>query len=237
MAVELIAEVSSNHGGDIELAKAFIWQYAATGADWVKFQSYQVKTLRPNDPQREWLAKAELSDDAHHILKAECERAGVKFLTTVFHHSRVPFLAGLGLERIKIGSGEARDQALRGAVMTHFSSAFISDGMRHFPRLWWGHCFAIWLRCESRYPHPSAFANAHYDHDEPGYSDHSVGIEGPMIAISCGATVIEKHVSLPEKKRERRSWEATVQEFKELRALADDDPHKYLGRWQHTPTE
>ena len=104
MPVELIAETSSNHGGDLSLAKEFIHAFAEAGADWIKFQTTRVKHLRPDDPQYEWFTKAELSDQAHVELKAECEQAGVKFLTTVYHADEVPFLASLGLEAIKIGS-------------------------------------------------------------------------------------------------------------------------------------
>lgn len=240
MSVELIAEVSSNHGGDLELAKAFIWRYAEAGADWVKFQSYQVRTLRPNDPQREWLAQAELSDDAHHILKAECERARVKFLTTVFHRTRVPFLQSLGLEAIKIGSGEERDHGLvyavcRSGVRVLQSKHMVGDRASYRRHL--EDCSPEILSCVSRYPSSErscveAIGMIGYNR-VVGYSDHYPGSDMVRWAIESGACIIEKHVSLPEQKRDKRSWEATVSEFKDLRQFADDDPQKYVGRWQH----
>ncbi len=127
--IEIICEIASNHGGDMHLAEAFIEGCAEAGADWVKFQSYQVATLRPDDPQREWLAKAELSDADHETLMKACDKAHVKFLTTAFHHSRVPFLASLGLQTIKIGSGEANEPSLYEAVKTStIRQAFVSFG-------------------------------------------------------------------------------------------------------------
>lgn len=227
--------------------EAFIAQYADAGADWVKFQSYQVKTLRSGDPQRDWLAQAELSDEDHWFLKETCARYGTKFLTTVFHRSRVPFLASLGLEAIKIGSGEAGECGLIRDVDAAFSRVLVSCGLS-------GACadyiqrmnLANWelLECMSRYPSHPCFAKRRYlsrsevvGMDEGpnlyGWSDHCVGLDGCEIALSCGASIIEKHVSLPEQKREKRSWEATVEEFRELRQFADDDPAKYLGRWQY----
>lgn len=232
--VELIAEVSSNHGGDLELAKAFIWQCAEAGANWVKFQSYQVRTLRQGDPQRDWLAQAELADDAHYILKAECEKAGTKFLTTVFHHSRVPFLASLGLEAIKVGSGEAREPILAAAVNRQraWARVFVSCGVTGArSAIGWSRADA--LHCVSRYPHPSACAVVDYGRRFVGYSDHSIGLEGCQLACIRGAKIIEKHVGLPAQKRPRKPWEATMAELKELRQFADDDPSTYIGRWQH----
>jgi sialic acid synthase SpsE len=71
-----------------------------------------------------------------------------------------------------------------------------------------------------------------YD-DAVGWSDHCVGMEICKKAIFKGARIIEKHVSLPEQPRPKRAFEATVDEFKELRAFANDDPARFIGRWQH----
>jgi N,N'-diacetyllegionaminate synthase len=234
MTHELIGEVSSNHGGDLELAKAFIWQFKAAGADWIKFQSYQTKHLRRGDPQAEWLAQAELTDDAHFILKAECEKAGVGFLTTVFTADRVPFLVDtLGLKTLKVGSGESGNAPLCDALrlwpeVRVIASASVGKG----PVTRWD-----WLGCVSRYPVPAWLVA------EPGlwdwligtvgWSDHCVGLEGCERAIIRDKRIIEKHVCLPEQKRPMRPWEASIEEFTRLRQFADAGPKQYEGRWQH----
>ena len=56
--------------------------------------------------------KTELSDKDHRDLVKTCASRGLTFLTTVFHEDRVPFLSDLGLEAIKIGSGEAMRKVL-----------------------------------------------------------------------------------------------------------------------------
>jgi sialic acid synthase SpsE len=241
--IELIAEVASNHGGDRGLMDAFIATYAEAGADWIKFQSYQVRTLRPDDPQRAWLAQAELSDEDHWFLKETCEKYGTKFLTTVFHASRVPFLHSLGLEAIKIGSGEAGEVELFRAACHAFPRVLLSlgAGPPDFTPPYetvGGHIRDVSLvqklRCVSRYPADDWMCEQWpYSGNVVGWSDHCVGIHVCKRAIFKGASVIEKHVSLLNQKRERRAFEATVADFKELRAFADDDPQKYVGRWQH----
>jgi N,N'-diacetyllegionaminate synthase len=236
VGVELIAEVSSNAGGDMALAKEFIQRYADAGANWIKFQSYQVKTLRPNDPQLDWLAQAELSDEAHYELIEECQRNNVKFLTTVFHHSRVPFLKSLGLDTIKIGSGEASNVDLAFAlVKAEFARAIVSCGLASPDRLPLNahRVHLDRLHCVTRYPCPPSMADVLYGRTLQGWSDHCIGLDGCKIAILRGARIIEKHVQLQHQARPPRAFEATVEEFKQLRAFADEEPERLIGRWQH----
>lgn len=253
MPIELIAEVSSNHGGDLVLAKEFIQAFAEAGADWVKFQTTRVKHLRPDDPQYAWFAKAELSDEAHYELKAECERRGVKFLTTVYHVADVQFLAGFGLEAIKVGSGEACELSLAAYVMgvRVWPRVFVSLGLCHnnpyesaFGQEQWEHRVTF-LGAVTRYPAPAGIA-AHVLSGRSmtrattgpwmgvtGWSDHVVGLGECFTAIELGATVIEKHVCLPHQARQVKPWEATVEQFRELRQFADEDQSaKFIGRWQ-----
>ena len=240
MSVEIIAEVSSNHGGDLILAKEFIHACAEHGADWVKFQTTRVKHLSPADPQYEWFKRAELSDDAHYELKAECEKVGVKFLTTVYNAAEVPFLASLGLEAIKIGSGEMMEQDLAAAVLAaDFPRVIVACGIQ---ALFANACPFDSMRTQylfghSRYPCPPWLATAPgsgygkwcYD----GWTDHCVGIDACRAAIMAGATIIEKHVQLPNQARPAKPYEATMAELKELRQFADEDPQRFVGRWQH----
>ena len=237
--VELIAEVSSNHGGDLGLAKEFIHRFAEAGADWVKFQTTRVKHLRREDPQYEWFKRAELSDEAHHILKAECEQVGTKFLTTVYHAADVPLLKSLGLTAVKIGSGEAHDYRLERATVA-FRTRFVGCGLTSPTRVD-GHAVRR-LKCVTRYPAPAMtawdvyekerFHNDQWEAWYEGWSDHCVGLDGCKTAICCGATIIEKHVCLDHQARPVKSFEATIEEFKELRAFADEDPTRFIGRWQ-----
>ena len=133
MRTRVIAEVASNHGGDIDFAEECIRQCADVGADIVKFQSYQVKHLNPADPQYDWLKRAELSDADHERLLRRCEKEGVQFLTTAFHEDRVPFLASLGIPAIKVGSGEARKSALIEAIVASPCELWASSGLATWP--------------------------------------------------------------------------------------------------------
>lgn len=226
--VELIAEISSNHGGDLALAKEFIWRFAEAGADWIKFQHTRVKHLRPDDPQYEWFQRAELSLEQFQELEAECGRAGVKFLTTVYNHQDVPEVRQL-TDVVKIGSGEAGEyEFVRAVKHAGFARVFISGGLSQPP----GHVHEL-LACVTRYPTPHGCVPARFGlGGYVGWSDHCVGLESCEVAIIRGAKIIEKHVQLTNQARPRKSLEATVDEFKQLRAFADEDPTRFLGRWQ-----
>lgn len=244
MACEIVAEVATAHGGDIALAKEMIARCAEAGAHWVKFQSYQTKHLRPGDPQEAWLKQAELSDDAHYELKAACEAAGVKFLTTIFTMDRVQFLAGLGLSTIKIGSGECHERELTTACGEYWSTILVSYDpyypyglITHNTKL----SLPRFMRCISRYPTPLAFARrvavvGGYQNMAGGWcgwSDHCIGLEACEDAIMSGAQYIEKHVQFDNQKRPSQPWEMTLSELKQLRKFVDDGPERFIARWQY----
>ena len=227
--IELIAEVSTNHGGNISLAKEFVRRFADAGATFLKFQYTRVKHLRPDDPQYAWFAQSELSDEQFAELKAETEATGAKFLLTVYNAQDVPAVAKLSTEAIKIGAGECEQANLIKAVYAKkWKQVFISRRSN----------IPAWktLRCVSWYPTPRHIALCRamerFEHEQ-GWSDHAIGIEPCQLAIINGARIIEKHVQLENQARPCKPFEATVEEFKALRAFADQHPDRFIGRWQH----
>ncbi len=234
--VELIAEVATNHGGDVALAKEFIREFAENGADWIKFQFTRVAHLRKDDPQYAWFEQAELSVPAFRELQSECHRLGVGFLLTVYHADDVEAVASLGVDAVKVGSGEAGERSVAHAIQgSDIPRVLVSCGivpLKTSVALWHpGSQQVQFLRCTSRYPCPSGSACGDYGLYS-GWSDHCVGMEGAQIAILHGATIIEKHVCLGNQARRIQPWEAAPQDFLMLRRFADDDPERFLGRWQ-----
>ena len=73
----VIAEIGENHCGDWDRARAMVIAAARCGADIVKFQSYRGMDVRPDDPEREWFSRVELSDTAHRVLQDPHERPAV----------------------------------------------------------------------------------------------------------------------------------------------------------------
>jgi N,N'-diacetyllegionaminate synthase len=117
----IIAEAGVNHNGDINLAKQLVDVAADSGADYVKFQTfnaerivtktadkaeYQKQSSDSSESQFEMLKRLELSVEMHLELIEHCEHRSIKFLSTGFDIQSVDLLVGLGLSLIKIPSGE-----------------------------------------------------------------------------------------------------------------------------------
>ncbi len=117
----IIAEAGVNHNGDIELAKQLIDVAAESGADIVKFQTfnadrqvtrtakkadYQNRTTDSKESQYEMLRRLELSTEMHKELIAHCAARNIAFFSTGFDIESIELLVGLGQDHFKIPSGE-----------------------------------------------------------------------------------------------------------------------------------
>lgn len=215
--VTLIAELSTNHGGDVSLALEMVRAGAEAGADYVKIQTYDVTKLAPNDPQEAWLRQSWLSREAHEQIQKECQAAGVGFLSTPFDVGSLAMLRReLGLMSFKIASSES------GADWWDPRT-----GERWFVSHPWGEVGAsryltdkacVNLTAIPLYPTPlEAVGRATL---LEGWSDHTVGLDACRWALARGVSVLEVHMALPDKGR-RQSWDKLPHEVAELRRYAD----------------
>ena len=141
----LIAEAGVNHNGSIELAKKLIDATVMAGADAVKFQSfvassivtagaskaeYQITNTGSKESQLEMLKKLELSHVQQRELFEYCKNKGIQFLSTPFDSASLNFLTvDLGLETIKVGSGELTNAPFLFEVARLAKNIILSTGM------------------------------------------------------------------------------------------------------------
>lgn len=117
----IIAEAGVNHNGDLNLAKQLIDAAAASGADLVKFQTfnadrlvtrsakkagYQNQTTDSEESQHAMLRRLELSAEMHNELIAHCALRNIGFFSTGFDIESIDLLRSLGQDHFKIPSGE-----------------------------------------------------------------------------------------------------------------------------------
>lgn len=228
MRCQIIAELATNHGGDMALAEDMIRAAAEAGADIVKTQAYQIHHLRIDDPQYEWFRQCELSVEDHQQLMACAASFGVSYLTTAFHRDDLELVKSLGLTAVKIGSGEGRSALVKQAKAM-FQTVYAT--------LPWGQGALVpgvtYLTTVPLYPAPvECFyrAKAHQ-----GYSDHHVGIDVAKIAMAKGATVLEKHFELPDRGRQQ-PHNMRPEDIMELRRWAEvcdlaNAGTRYENRW------
>jgi N-acetylneuraminate synthase len=143
--VTVIAEAGVNHNGRLDLALALVDAAADAKADAVKFQTFRASELvTPDAPQAEYQARntgrgstqyemlkgLELDDNAHRVLIERCRERGIEFLSTPFDFLSLQLLVdGLGLSRLKIGSGDLTNAPLLLAVARTGRNVILSTGM------------------------------------------------------------------------------------------------------------
>ena len=114
----VIAEVGQNHQGDLEIAREYIRIYAYEGADAIKFQTRDNKYLFSKDAYEADYAsenafaetygahreKLELKPEWLSILKEDCVKYGVKFMSTPFDEPSLKLLEQIDVDILKIAS-------------------------------------------------------------------------------------------------------------------------------------
>lgn len=197
MDLEIIAEIHPQHGGDMGVAREMIREAKRSGADVAKFQLYDADALL--GPEWSYL---QLERDEVARLKAWCDQEGIEFMASVFDQDRLGWCEDLDVKRYKIASGTvAKDPELCRAVLDRGKETIVSLGHWDRPEKPFGESDRIhYLYCKAKYPafyedmgdFPADFEAAGL----AGYSDHTLGIELPLLAVARGARIIEKHMTL-----------------------------------------
>lgn len=245
--VYIIAEMSANHAGKIENAYKIIEEAAESGADCVKIQTYTADSLTIDCHDDAYTIKGGLWDGYNYYklyqeamtpwewqdkLKNKCEEVGVDFLSTPFCNKSVDFLENLGVEFYKIASFELVDIPLIEYIASKGKPIVMSVGMGSEEEIGealaackkYGNEDVVLLKCCSQYP-------ANYEDMNiaaipllkekfgkiVGLSDHSFGSLAPVVAVSMGAKVIEKHVKLDNGEESADSgFSMTMSEFAQM---------------------
>jgi len=229
---KIIADLTSNHMGDIHVIESMIKCLAVQGVDIVKTQSWQADKLckEVSDYQQnyKYYKKHELTEEDHIKIKEMCEEYGVEMLTTCFDLDRIEFLSTLGLKTIKVASPDTASYTLIKRLLDRFERLIISIGATTKEELekTMEICEdreVVFLHCISIYPCPLDKVNMdrmQYIRDRGfhfGYSDHTLGVEAARYAICLGAEYVEKHFTLNRYLPGRdQKMSATIDEMSEI---------------------
>ncbi|CAN5355042.1 N-acetylneuraminate synthase family protein [soil metagenome] len=240
--VTLIAEVGSNHNGELELAKRYVRAAAESGADVVKFQTLRKRTLVAprlygegmvvENPVYANFASLELPDEWHGELNALAESVGIEFMSTPFDLEAVDLLETVGVRAYKIASGDITFRPLlervgrtgkRVVLSTGASSeSDIADALRVLEEA--GANDITLLHCVANYPpawdelNLRAIVTMQSRFGRPvGLSDHTPGSVAPVAAVALGATIVEKHVTFDRQQQgPDHPFAVTMAEFAEM---------------------
>lgn len=221
--VFVIAEIGNNHNGSFDLARRLVDEAIAAGADCAKFQMRDLASLyrnsgNANDASEDLGSQYTLDLLAKHQLSPEdlfrvfdyCRARGILPLCTPWDSQSLAALDRYGLGGFKIASADLTNHEFLEAVIRTGKPMILSTGMSTDAEIHAavrllkqkGAQFAL-LHCNSTYPAPFKDLNLGYlatlkrlGNCPVGYSSHDRGINIVAAAVSLGACVIEKHLTL-----------------------------------------
>ncbi len=224
--VFIIAELSANHNGSIEVAKETIRAAKRAGADCIKLQTYTADTITIDCKKDDFLINGtiwegknyyELYEEAHtpwewhEELFRVAKEVGLICFSSPFDKSSVDFLEKLNVPAYKIASFEITDIPLIEYVASKGKPIILSTGISENVDIELaldackrkGNNEIALLKCTSSYPAPIEEANMCMVKDladrygvVSGLSDHTMGATVPIVATCFGAKIIEKHFIL-----------------------------------------
>ncbi len=245
--VFIIAELSANHNGSIETAIETIKAAKRAGADCIKLQTYTADTITLDSDKEDFLIKGTIWDgrrlhelyqeaytpwEWHAQLFEAAQNEGLICFSSPFDFSAVDFLETLDVPAYKIASFEITDIPLIRYTASKGKPIIISTGIAEYDDIALavktcrdaGNDQIVLLKCTSSYPAPIEEANMRMVEQiakdfnvMTGLSDHTMGSIVPIVAVSLGAKIIEKHFILDRSiGGPDASFSMNEQEFKEM---------------------
>tara|TARA_Y100000591_G_C21804861_1_gene684222 strand:- start:626 stop:1639 length:1014 start_codon:yes stop_codon:yes gene_type:complete len=176
--------------------------------------NYQKKNTKENESQFSMLKKYELSSKVYKTIFDKCKKKRIKPLFSVFDNDSFNFLRkNFKINAVKIASGEITNYPLlKNIAKTNIdiilstgmaSEREIKDSINLLKKNGLKEKKISILHCTSEYPARNKSLNLNFikklkkDYKcRIGYSDHTNDIWTPIIAVSLGAEIIEKHLTL-----------------------------------------
>lgn len=222
-----IADIASNHDGELERAKLLIQLAKDAGADAAKFQNFTADKIVSDvgfeslgtklSHQSKWKKSvfevyqdASLPHDWTPILKEECDRAGIDYLSSAYDFEAVDMLDPF-VPAYKIGSGDIDWTEMllhigkkRKPILIATGASTMADVVRAVETLESLTDELVLMQCNTNY----TGSDANFDHIHLrvlqtyramfpeivlGLSDHTSGHTTVLGAVALGATVVEKH--------------------------------------------
>ena len=224
----IIAEISANHNGIMANAKSLIRAAYNSGADAVKLQTFTADSITVNSSDSsyqipksselwggrnlwELMKEAETPLAWHHDLFNYANSLGLEVFSTAYDINAAIFLEQSGIRAIKVSSFDLINLPLLQYLAKRDLLVLISTGMSNTSEIAKAaEIFASkkasvgFLQCTSSYPclHEDVNINRHTLLSSfgfvTGYSDHTLDSIAAILAISKGALVFEKHITLDD---------------------------------------
>ena len=156
-------------------------------------------------------AALELSDDDHHEVYKYAKSKGLDFVETLCARGCLSLLKLFTPDYLKVASRDLTNLLLLESLAETKIPIILSTGMAGKKELDDAlevitryHSNISILHCVSQYPtepdnlnlRTITYLKEHYGQYKIGFSDHTIGISAPPIAVGMGAEIIEKHITI-----------------------------------------
>jgi len=222
--VYMIAEIGLNHNGDMQIAKKLIDAVFATNWNCAKFQKRTPSICVPESQKNmmrdtpwgrmtylEYRYKVEFEKEQYDYIDRYCKEKPIAWTASVWDLKSLEFIMGYDVPFIKIPSAKLTEHECLLEASKSGKPIILSTGMSTVPEidtavdLLEKHAREgyMLMHTNSVYPAPPEELNLRVINFLKerygcivGYSGHEEDLEPSVIAVSLGASLIERHVTL-----------------------------------------
>ncbi|MGA9192686.1 MAG: N-acetylneuraminate synthase family protein [Anaerolineales bacterium] len=217
----VVAEVGINHNGDLAIAKKLIDAARLAGVDAVKFQKRTPELCVPEDQQDkmretpwgyitylDYRYRVEFGQDEYSEIDRYASQGEIDWFVSVWDEPSVDFVEAYEPICYKIPSASLTDHGLLKHVRQTGRPMILSTGMSTMAQIEAaveviGTDDLLITHATSSYPCPPGELNLKMIHTlrerfpcPIGYSGHEVGLVPSAVAVSLGACLVERHITL-----------------------------------------
>ena len=224
--VEIVAEITTNHFGDINRLTSMIYAAKSAGADFVKFQKRNVETFYSKEQLKstyispfgetfeDYRKGIELNEDEFKVIDSVCRKIGIKWFASILDIQSFNFIMKFNPEIIKLPSTiSLKKDFIEEVAMNYDGDIVVSMGftdakyeefiLNKFAK----NKKLYLLQCTSSYPTKPEDVNIgvinrykrlaeSFKNVIPGFSSHDIGNIASIMSVAAGARMIEKHVKI-----------------------------------------
>lgn len=217
----LVGEIGINHNGDLEIAKKLITAAFMNGLDAVKFQKRTPELCVPPEQRGQmretpwgyisyldYRYKVEFGETEYREIDRYCRELGIIWFASVWDEPSVDFIEAYNPVCYKIPSACLTDRALLKRLRATGRPVILSTGMSSMDQIQTavsilGAEKLALTHTTSSYPCDPKELNLRMIETlreafpmPIGYSGHEVGLIPSVVAVSMGACLIERHITL-----------------------------------------
>jgi len=217
----IIAEIGINHNGNLDTAKEMILAAQETGADAVKFQKRTPELCVPKDQWNimretpwgyisyiDYRKKVEFGLEEYKAIDAFCRELSIDWFASVWDEGAIDFMENFNPVCYKVGSASLTDIGMLKKIRSTGRPIILSTGMSTLEQIETsvnaiGIDNLALMHSTSAYPCDPLELNLRMIETlrnrytcPIGYSGHEVGLITTVVAVSMGASLVERHFTL-----------------------------------------